>query len=67
MLKKQTNCMMTSRNFKKFVEQTFLSELYESDIHYTTNIPVVDLALEHFCKTSTSIVDKHAPFKNAGC
>ena len=62
-IKKTKSHIITKRNFKHFSEQAFLSDLYQSDIHYTSQIPDVEMALDFFTKTFLTIIDKHAPWK----
>ncbi len=62
-LKKLAPCLVSRRNLKHFNEQAFLRDLIKSDTHDTVKIPSVDLALDYFCKSFNSIVDKHAPLK----
>ena len=38
-------------------------DLYHGDIHFTSEIPDAEIALDYFSKSFLAIVDKHAPFK----
>jgi len=40
-----------------------LTDLLHSYTHDTVKIPDEDLAVDHFCKSLNSIVDKPAPFE----
>ena len=62
-LKKSQPKIIIKRNFKGFNNQAFLNELYQSDIHLTSEISDVELALEFFTNTFSSILNKHAPLK----
>lgn len=44
-------------------QEAFFTDLYLSDIHLTSDIHDVDLALDYFTNNFLAIVDKHAPFK----
>ncbi len=41
----------------------FFYLIYFTVIHYTSEIPDVDMALDFFSKSFLSIVNKHAPYK----
>ena len=61
--KKTSSHIVVKRNKKNFNEQEFLNDLYNSDIHLTSEIPDTDLALDCFLKSFISVLDRHAPFK----
>ena len=52
------------RNFKHFVEQSFLHDLYHSDLERLCLVPDTELASDHFSLIFNSVADKHAPYKN---
>lgn len=62
-LKKTSSLIVVKINMKNFNEKAFLNDLYNSDVHLTTEIPDTALALDFFSKSFLSVVDRHAPFK----
>ena len=48
---------------RQLIEQAFLNDLYCSNIHNTSEIFDVTLALDSFCESFLSIADIHAPLK----
>ena len=55
--------LIHKRNTKQFVEESFLTDLTQSNISKTSELQTADSALNLFAETFTSILDKHAPFK----
>ena len=55
--------MVIRCNFKHYDGQAFLNDLLASDIHDTTTIPAVELALDHFWRSFNLMVNPYAPFK----
>lgn len=47
-LKKTQSHIIIKRNLKNFNEQAFIVDLLHSDIHYTSEIPDVEMALDFF-------------------
>lgn len=62
-LRRTQSRIIVKRNLRIFNEQAFINDLQHSDIHYTSEIPDVEIALDYFSKNFLAIMDKHAPFK----
>lgn len=62
-IKKAPPHIVTKRSLRHFSEQAFINDLYTSNIHSTTDMPNVDLALDCFISNFNAIANTHAPFK----
>ena len=51
------------RNLKHFNEHSFLTDLYQSNIHLTTQFSELQPALEFFTNSFITTVNRHAPLK----
>ena len=55
--------VVTRRNFKRFVEESFLGDLYDWDWGCVGRLDNVGGALDLFVQQFNSFVDRHAPYK----
>ena len=62
-LAKTQFCTVTKRNLRHFNEQSFLTDLHQSNIHLTSELSDLQSALDFFINNFIKIVDKHAPLK----